>query len=78
MWVCSGEIWSRYYFSKKKKVYVCECVFLLFLLNETIKKNLKKERKKILEILNGWGLFFLYLCDGFTEYIHFKFSNGVN
>lgn len=49
-------------FLKKKKVYVCECVFLLFLLNETIKKNLKKRKKEDLRNIKWMGvIFFIFM-----------------
>lgn len=55
---------------------MCVCVFLLFLLNETKKKESEKRKKEDLRNIKWMGVIFLYLCDGFTEYIHFKFYNG--
>lgn len=47
-----------------------------------IKRNNKKEsekrKKEDLRNIKWMGVIFLYLCVGFTEYIHFKFFNGVN
>lgn len=77
MWVCSGEIWSRYYFSKKKSICVCVCVSS-FPIKRNNKKESEKRKKEDLRNIKWMGVIFLYLCDGFTEYIHFKFSNGVN